>query len=301
MRSSLIITVLNEENTITALLKSVEQQTAKPDEIIIADGGSSDRTKELIIEFQKNSKLKLKLIEVKGNRSIGRNTAIAESKGDIILSTDAGCILDKDWVRNITKPFSDTEVDVVAGYYKGRSGSVFGKSLIPYVLVMPDKVDKDNFLPATRSMAIKKSVWEKTGGFDNKLSHNEDYAFAVKIKEKGFKIIFAKEAVVLWLPPETLREAFFMFYRFAYGDAESGIIRPKVVLIFLRYAIGLVLLLTGNILLLLASVIVYAMWSAFKNYKYVKEQAAYYYLPILQFTSDTAVLIGTSIGLTKRF
>src|SRR5690348_9677865 len=105
MKNTFITTVLNEEKSINKLLESLADQTLKPDEIIIADGGSTDNTKELIVNFQKKSKLKIKLIEAKGNRSVGRNAAINEAKGELILCSDAGCWLDGKWVEKITKPF----------------------------------------------------------------------------------------------------------------------------------------------------------------------------------------------------
>lgn len=172
MKTTLITTVLNEEASIASFLESVRRQTKMPEEIIIVDGGSTDST------VDKVKSLKFKIINRKGNRSVGRNEAIKRSAGNIIAITDAGCVLDKDWLKNITAPFASSKVDVVAGYYKAKADSVFKKSLTPYVLIMPDKIDSDNFFPATRSMAIKKSIWKKAGKFDEKFSHNEDYVFA---------------------------------------------------------------------------------------------------------------------------
>ena len=196
---------------------------------------------------------------------------------------------------------------MVAGYYKAKASSVFEKSLIPYVLVMPDKVDADNFLPASRSMALKKSIWEKAGKFDEKLSHNEDYAFAKKLKRIRANIVFEGKAIVYWIPRRNIWQAFTMFYRFAYGDAEAGILRPKVILIYARYMVGVVWgvwafrdkndsALFGLIVL----VFLYAGWAVWKNYKYVNHPMAFFYLPLLQITSDVAVILGTTIGFLKR-
>src|SRR5258708_5297615 len=56
-QTSLIITVLNEEKTIVALLEAILKQTLQPDEVVICDGGSSDATVKLIEDFaQKNQK-----------------------------------------------------------------------------------------------------------------------------------------------------------------------------------------------------------------------------------------------------
>src|SRR3989344_3690376 len=154
MKSSkvtLITTVFNEEQSIGAFIDSIFSQTLVSDEIIIVDGGSTDKTLVKIeekISSYKN-RLNIKILIKKGNRSVGRNEAIKNSIGDIILSTDAGCVLHKKWVQKITDPFKSKKVDVVAGYYKGLVKNVFQKCLIPYVLVMPDKINRKEFLPAT--------------------------------------------------------------------------------------------------------------------------------------------------------
>src|SRR3990167_9709391 len=237
MKLSFITTVLNEEGNIEKLLKSLSSQTVLPDEVIIVDGGSSDRTIAEIKYQISNIKndVKFKILIKKGNRSVGRNEAIKNARGDIILSSDAGCVLDKNWVKNILKPFENKKNDVVSGYYKGTGETVFEKSLIPYVLVMEDRISPENFLPATRSMAFKKEIWKKAGRFDEKLSHNEDFEFAKRLKKVGANIKFAKDAIVYWRPRKNIKEAFIMFYRFAFGDAEAGIIRPKLIFLFARY------------------------------------------------------------------
>ena len=311
MKLSLISTVLNEEETVENLFNSITAQTKNPDEIIIVDGGSTDNTLSVISNFQfpiSNKKIKVRTLVRRGNRSVGRNEAINNATGDIILCTDAGNTLDKDWVKNIIKPFEDPKVDVVAGYYKGEAKNIFQKCLIPYVLVMPDRANPNNFLPATRSMAFRKSVWEKNGGFDEKLSHNEDYAFARKLKENKFNIVFAKDAIVNWMPPKSIWKAFIMFFRFAYGDAEAGIYRPKALFVLARYLFGIILfiffLFTNSLflfVLLWVFLLNYITWSILKNYRYVRSSIVMIYLPLIQFISDIAVIFGTAIGFMTRF
>jgi glycosyltransferase involved in cell wall biosynthesis len=306
-KTSLICTVFNEERTVQRLIDSIAEQTKIPDETIFVDGGSNDRTREIIRQnINKYPLLRIKLFIKKGNRSVGRNEAIKRSKNKIILSTDAGGFLEKRWVENITKPFLNKNIDVVAGYYKGIHSNIFQKSLIPYVLVMKDKLEPKSFLPATRSMAFKKQVWGELGGFDEKLSHNEDFVFANKIKDKGFSVKFQPSAITYWIPRSNLVEAFKMFLRFAYGDAESGLLRDKVAFIFLRYFFALYLAILSVIMqsfilwfIIGTLLFSYIVWSIYKNYKYVGELRAFLHLPLLQFTSDVAVLIGSILGQMK--
>ena len=309
MKVSFIATVYNEESTIGDLLQSISIQSKVLDEVIIVDGGSSDNTLSVISNFQfQISKNKLKVIAMKGNRAVGRNEAIKNAGNEIIVCSDSGCILDKDWIKNITKSFEDEEVDVVAGYYKGNAKNIFQKCLMSYVLVMPDKVDTNKFLPATRSMAFKKSVWKRAGGFPEEFSNNEDYVFAKRLKEINANMVFEKKAIVYWTPRSNIKEAFVMFYRFAKGDSESRIFRPKVAFIFLRYIIALTLLslfiLLKSYLLLNALYLIfllYIVWAIIKNYRYVKDARALFILPLIQFTSDIAVICGTLEGFISFY
>lgn len=306
MKVSFIATVYNEEDNIQALLQSLYSQTLTPAEIIITDGGSIDNTITALSSLPvPANKPSVTLLRKKGNRSVGRNAAIDQATGEIIVISDAGCILDKNWIKNITQPFKDTSIDVVAGYYKGLAKNAFQKCLIPYVLVMPDKVNAKTFLPATRSMALRKDIWRDIGMFAQEYSHNEDYVFAQQLKKKRKKIVFAKDAVVYWKPPEKVSEAFTMFYRFAYGDVEAGILRPKVVIIFLRYSLGVLLLIGGfrdQRFWVVGGIgaVIYVTWSIIKNYRYVQDFRALFFLPLFQFVSDIAVLRGTANGIIRR-
>ena len=311
VRVTVVVTVLNEEATIKFLLDALIRQTRKSDEIIIVDGGSTDRTVEKIKKYKE-----IKLLRKSGNRSVGRNYGMSQSKGNIIAFTDAGCIPELNWLAELIKPFYKKlpspgqrpersenlgegqgvrygRVEVVSGYYKGLSQNIFEKCLVPYVLVMPDKIPAE-FSPSTRSMAMRKGV----GLFDEKLSHNEDYAFAVALRKKGLEFYFAPKAMVGWMPCKNLRQAAWMWLRFAIGDAQAGILRPKVKLLFLRYYVFFFLFFLNHLFILIS--FPYLLWAVAKNYRYVKDLRAFFWLPVLQLTTDMCVIFGTIMGVLSR-
>ena len=311
MKISLIITVLNEEKTILLLLEALRQQTRRANEIIIADGGSQDKTQLILTQFgQEHPDMRLRLIQKKGNRSMGRNAAITVAKHTWIAITDAGCVPHQDWLAELERVAEagahqqQTEF-VVAGYYDAQPQTPFEEAVVPYVLVMPDRVDPQHFLPATRSMLLTKTVWEKFGGFDELLNDNEDYSFARKIADKKIQIYFAENARVSWIPRHTLGQFLGMIFRFARGDATAGLFRIKMALIFLRYIGGLIgFLVLAKILgwpfALLIAVIgagIYALWAIWKNKKYVPN--GWYWLPVLQVTSDVTVMVGSLVGTLR--
>jgi len=307
MKISFITTILNEEKTIISLLTSLTKQTQKPDEIIIVDGGSKDKTIIKIKDFQENHpQIKIRLFLKKGtNRSQGRNLAIKKAKNKIIAMSDAGCELNKNWLKNITRPFNNLSVEVVAGYYQTKTKNIFEECVTPYALVMPDRVNPSKFLPASRSMAIRKNIWEKFGGFPEGLSDNEDFVFANTLEKEKANIVFAKDALVYWYPRSNLKSFWIMIYRFAKGDAVAGLRYPKTATVLGRYLIGALLLIFSfkhHYLLLfwLLGVLLYLIWPIFKNYRYVKKWPALFLLPLLQITADTAIILGTVKGMSKR-
>ena len=294
---AIIITVLHEELTLPHLLASLEMQTKRPDEVVIVDGGSTDQTRQILSSWKPN--FSFQWFEHKGNRSQGRNAAISAAKASIIAITDAGCAPEPEWLDRITQRLVANDCDVVSGYYIPHAQTSFEKAAAAYMLVMPDHIHPNLFLPATRSMALKKMMWKKTGRFDERLSDNEDYAFAKKLQSVGAKICFERNAVVRWSPPKTWSAFLKQVWRFAYGDCFAGIVRPKVVFIFLRWFVFIVLAKTIFPLFLLV-VFLYACWAWAKNQKHVSSYSAIYLLPGMQLTTDLVVMVGSVQGLAAK-
>lgn len=303
MKISVVVTVLNEAEMIGVLLLGLISQTYPPSEVIIVDAGSTDFTVQLIKVFQKNHpNFPLKLVVKKGNRSVGRNFGIKLAKHNWIAITDAGCMPHADWLEKLVQKATQTKAEVVAGYYEAAPKTAFQAAVVPYMLVMPDKVNPAYFLPATRSMLIKKQAWEKVAGFNEKLVLSEDYDFAHKLERAKFKFAFTKDAKVSWWPIETLKDFYQTVSGMAEYDARARITRIKSYLIFCRYAIFLLLAIVffyPHWLLCVAFVVItastYSLWAMWKNAQYL--DSGWYYLPILQVVSDLAVMAGTIRGI----
>lgn len=312
VKASLVVTVLNEERSIESFLDSVAQQTLKPNEFIVVDGGSVDWT----VEKLGKSKVKAIIIVKDGaNRSVGRNIGVQNAKNEIIAVTDAGCLLDKNWFSEITKPFLNENVDVVSGYYLPKSDTIFQKCLAPFVCVMPSEIEKRmkkknfEFLPSSRSFAFRKVVWGKVGGYPEEMNFCEDLVFDQKIKQSGFKFHFSRKAIVFWPQRKNLKAAFRQFFNYASGDGQVFFSHYqthslKISLVFLRYFFFVFLFFLGwwfnevrEILFWLF--ILYLGWAVAKNYRHVKDWRAFYWLPIIQITSDIAIISGVINGLLK--
>ncbi len=103
MKTSLLISTYNWTEALELVLKSVQVQTKKPDELILADDGSTKETRELINKFRRNTNIEVIHVwhEDDGfNKSAILNKAISKSKGDYIIQTDGDCILHSDFVKD---------------------------------------------------------------------------------------------------------------------------------------------------------------------------------------------------------
>ena len=306
MKISVVVTVLNEAETIWLLLLGLLAQTHLPDEVIIVDGGSNDRTIFLIKLFQKRYPLlSIKVVTYPSNRSQGRNRGIRLAKNEWIAITDAGCMPDRNWLKELTNQANVSKAEVIAGYYEAITETNFQAAVTPYMLVMEDRVNPDYFLPATRSMMLRKSAWKKVGGFDESLTLSEDYDFAHKLEAAGFKFSFTMKAKVFWWPLETWGEFFQTVMGMARYDAIAGLTRLKAYLVICRYLMMFFLSLTffaihwllgiGWVLFVLG---LYSVWAMWKNGHYLDR--GWLYLPLLQIVADLGVILGTMRGSFKK-
>ncbi len=309
MKISLIITVLNEQKTIGNLLQSIELQSRKPDEVVIVDAGSTDQTINIIKNSQKHSSLRIRLFKKHGNRAVGRNYAVKHAVGQGIAATDAGCVLDKHWLKLITAPLINHKADVVAGFYRMTTDSFFTQCSAPFFGVTSHNLDTQTFLPSSRSIAFTKKAWAKVGGYPESLDYAEDLVFAQKIKDdKNLKMLVESKAIVEWSPPADIFSFFSAIKHYTIGNVQAGYHRHLVknYLVAIRYALFAVLLFiffsTHNplILILLITLIpIYFLYTTVKFAPHLHHPLSPNLLFILQLIADVAVVTGLALGLVK--
>jgi glycosyltransferase involved in cell wall biosynthesis len=103
MKVSLLVSTYNWPEALELVIKSIQSQTIKPHEVLIADDGSTSDTQELIHSLKKDLDIPVRHIwhEDSGfRRSAILNKAIAQSTGDYIIQTDGDCILHKDFIKD---------------------------------------------------------------------------------------------------------------------------------------------------------------------------------------------------------
>ena len=98
---SVVIIAYNEEKYISKTLDSLMRQTVKPEEIIVVDNNSKDRTAEIARGY-KGVRV---VSETEQGRSPARNKGFKEAQGNILLKMDADTILKEDFIENLKRLF----------------------------------------------------------------------------------------------------------------------------------------------------------------------------------------------------
>lgn len=303
---SLIVTVRDEEETVGELLDSMLRQSRIPDEVVINDCQSVDRTMEIVGQYRE----RLPLRTTAGGTNIpeGRNTAIRAARGPLIACTDAGLWLDPRWLERIVAPLERGEVELAAGFFQPDPRSPFERVLgaINYYRGV-EEVDPERFLPSGRSMAFTRAAWETVRGFPEDLPYCEDLIFARRLLQAGYRKRFIPDAVVHFRPRSSVGAFFRQYRNYAYGDGLAGLWPLRHALRYGSYAAGLGLLAAGLCwpplwgLLALGGVgylwpFYRRLWPALRNLTPAWRIGAFLLVPVLRVVGDAAKMVGYAQG-----
>ncbi len=118
---SIVVPTYNEEQNIERCLQSLNDQTVPRNtyEIIVVDGNSKDRTRELAAPLADK-------VFIQTSKRVGgaRNDGAMAAKGDIIATTDADCILPRDWVERIERDFAEKKIVQLYGTVYPLEGGI---------------------------------------------------------------------------------------------------------------------------------------------------------------------------------
>jgi len=236
---SLVMTVLNEASSIGAFLSSLEGQDRSPEELVVVDGGSTDQTVAAIEDWARAVPWPVR-VEVRpgANISEGRNAAIALAKYDLVAVTDAGTVLDADWLATLLRG-KESGVDVVCGFFEPTWSSWRERLLASSLMPLKSEIDPDAFLPSSRSLLVTRRAWEVVGGYPEWLDYCEDLVFDIAMKEAGLTFAFAGGAIARWPARPTFTTYARQYYRYGRGDGKAGLWSKRHAARYAAYATGL--------------------------------------------------------------
>jgi glycosyltransferase involved in cell wall biosynthesis len=244
MKFTVIIPVYNEIEWIKDFLTSIYNQSRKPDEIILVDGKSNDGTLEYLKNEEK--KWKIKVFSFKCNVPEARNYAIKKTKNEIILCTDAWCIVDKNRSKEIMKIYETTDNKVVGWKSDYIIKSEFQKKVKNRIMPIRPEM---GFI-SSRNISFYKKVWYNVWWYPENLKWWEDTYFNYIIEKAGYKIFFCKTAIVKRCMWKNYKDFYKMYRNYTQWDTEAFIIYNviqspsiKQAVIFLLFGVFLIVLL----------------------------------------------------------
>lgn len=203
---SVIVPIHNGEKTLTKLLESLTIQKYANCEFLFVDNNSSDNTRNIITEFQKKDARAKYIFEQKISRGAARHTGEMYSQGEIILMTDADCVVPKDWIELMTKPIVNGEYGAVQGFEIEVGDNVWSKC-------QQKKVEEkwrrykntEKIMVDTKNFAILKEKLAQAGFSNPSLQAMIDADLWVRLNKLNVKICATKNSPVVHRHPETIK------------------------------------------------------------------------------------------------
>jgi glucosyl-dolichyl phosphate glucuronosyltransferase len=239
---TLILCTYNRSESLARALKSVavsQMPESLAWEVLVVDNNSSDGTRGVIEGFCSEHPGRFRyLLEQKQGLSHARNAGIREARGHILAFTDDDVIVEPAWLQNLTAALKDGEWVGAGGRVLPDPGfscpewmspeeryglgplSIFDMGLESAKLAEP---------PFGASMAFRKEIFEKYGGFRTDLGRspgslmsNEDTEFGSRLLEAGERLRYEPSALLYHvIPQDRIKKDYFL--RWWFNKARSDL------------------------------------------------------------------------------
>jgi len=175
---SIVIPTFNEEKYLPNLLESLEGQTFRDFEVVVADAGSRDATRKIATAWG------CRLVEG-GRIAQGRNAGARQAKGNYILFLDADVTLSPSFLEELRSQIIKHELDVASGFITPDSNKLFDHIMVTTSNIWHFAIQ--HIYPHASGFYIiaRKSLHEAIGGFDEELFLTEDHDYVRRAARVG--------------------------------------------------------------------------------------------------------------------
>jgi succinoglycan biosynthesis protein ExoA len=227
---SVIVPVRNEAAFIAGTLSQLLSQEYDPRlfEVLVADGGSTDATRDIVTTMQRRH-TNLRLLSNGGGwSSAGRNVAIEASRGDVILLVDGHCDLDNpQYLANLADAFEESgaacvgrpqPLDVRGASRLQRAVALARASRLGHHPSSHIYSDAEGFVPPQSvAIAYRRAVFETVGLFDESFDACEDVELNHRVAKAGLPCWFTPKVRVRYHPRGTLAGLYRQMFRYGRG------------------------------------------------------------------------------------
>ncbi|MFQ5813318.1 MAG: glycosyltransferase family 2 protein [Anaerolineae bacterium] len=313
---SVVIPVRNEEKFIAQGLQSVvDQDYPQEIEVLVVDGRSEDRTREIVVEFSSRYPLIKLLDNPKISAPAGLNLGIREAGGDIIVRVDGHCLLEPDYVSQCVRCLRETGADNVGGLMRtvgqGYVGQVIALAANSFFGAGGSKfhyASREQYVDTVYLGAFPRHVFDRVGFFNESLMRNQDYELNYRIRAAGGKIFLSPAIRSSYYGRSTLRDLWYQYFQYGFWKLEMIQMHPRSIqlrhlvaplFVFSLFATGLLSLVHRSFLnLFLLAIASYLLVSLLSSLL-IARRKGWRYLPLLP-VAFAVMHFGWGLGFLLR-
>ena len=324
---SVILPIRNEEKFVEPTLSALTNQSYPKNllEIIISDGMSTDKTRELVEKFKQNhTDLNIILLDnPEKTVPFALNRAIRIAKGDVIVRMDSHSIYPDNYIETLVDALYEHNADNTGGIvetipYKNsvKCAAIASALSHPigvgnsYFRIGSDKIREVDTVPFG---CFRREVFDKAGLFDEELIRNQDDEFNGRMINKGMKILLIPDIVVKYFARDSFSKLYKMYYQYGLFKplavkklGKIPTVRQLIPLLFVLFLFGgallslslimiffpLLLLYGGGIILYFAILLLFSFKEAVKKKMVLITFPLVFSFVILHFSYGCGYLLG---------
>lgn len=190
---SIVIPCFNAATTILETLESIRAQTLTDWEVICVDDGSQDYTSvSVAVAALNDPRIKLERNEGKGPSAARNFGAMIHATAPIIAFCDADDVWAQGKLADLAIGFADKSVDAIYGqiaFFNDRTADARVFSTVPNQDLTIQMLLGENPVCTMSNVAVRRTVFVDMNGFDEKIVHNEDLEWLIRLVGQGARVV----------------------------------------------------------------------------------------------------------------
>ena len=234
---SVIMPVYNEGNFILRSLGALLDQTYRKDrmEIILADGMSTDNTRQLAEKIAGESTISVSFVDnVKKIAPSGLNLALRAAKGEIIVRVDGHTIVEPDYVSECVDALLRTgaanaggKMNAVAEGSAGQAIAIATSSRFGIGNARFHYSDSEEYVDTVYLGAWPKSMFDRYGFFNEELVRNQDDEFNYRLRAGGEKILLSPRIKSIYYNRSSFKTLWRQYFQYGYWKVRVLQMHPR--------------------------------------------------------------------------